>query len=227
MNKIIFILCSMISFCAYATPITPTGIKLDKEWKVKLNAFAVEHVVHQSWGYPHAERNFQLTKKLAQAENIQIDEDILMAAAFLHDLGGLPPYEQEGVDHGVRSAEIGIPMLLAWGFPESKAQAVKEIIVGHIYYGPMPTNPVARLFRDADILDFLGNIGVSRILAANLELGAKPAMNNSIVTIQKLMEKLPPELSSNSAKVEGMKRLHEMKEFLQTLKKYTFNGKAI
>lgn len=227
MNKLIFLLTLIFAFSAWSNPTTPTGITLDKEWKVKLNDFAVKNVVHQSWGYPHAERNFQNTLMLARAEKIEVDEDILMAAAFLHDLGGLPPYEIEGVDHGVRSAEIGIPLLISWGFPESKTEAVKEIIVGHIYYGPIPQNPVARLFRDADILDFLGAIGISRILAANLELGNKPAIENSIKTMQKLMEKLPSELASKTAKAEAKKRVKEMNSFLKTLKTYTFNDQAI
>lgn len=227
MNKILLIALSFFSLNVLANQVTPTGIVLDKEWKVKLNEFAVKHVIHQSWGYPHAERNFHNTVKLAQAEKIEVDEDILMAAAFLHDVGGLPPYEMEGVDHGVRSAEVGLPLLQSWGFPEEKLESVKEIIVGHIYYGPIPANPVARLFRDADILDFLGSIGISRILAANLELGSKPAIENSIITITKLMEKLPQELASKSAKAEGKKRLKEMELFLQTLKAYTFNGRAI
>lgn len=227
MNKLFFLLTLIFAFNAWSNPTTPTGIVLDKEWKVKLNEFAVKHVVHQSWGYPHAERNFHNTLMLARAEKIEVDEDILMAAAFLHDLGGLPPYELEGVDHGVRSAEIGIPLLISWGFPESKTELVKEIIIGHVYYGPQPAHPVARLFRDADILDFLGAIGISRILAANLELGSKPAIENSIKTLVKLMEKLPPELASKTAKAEAKKRVKEMMSFVKTLKTYTFNDKAI
>lgn len=227
MNKIILLLSMLLGLNTWSATVTPTGIVLDKEWKVKLNDFAIKHVVHQSWGYPHAERNFHNTLKLAHAENIEVDEDILMAAAFLHDLGGLPPYELEGVDHGVRSAEIGIPLLISWGFPESKTDLVREIIIGHVYYGPQPAHPIARLFRDADILDFLGAIGVSRILAANLELGSKPAIENSIKTLQKLIAKLPQELSSKSAKAEGKKRIREMSRFLKTLKTYTFNDQAI
>lgn len=105
---------------AFAQTFTATGIPLDAECKVKLNDFAVENIVHQSWGYPHAERNYHSTLKLAELEGIEVDKDVLFAAALLHDLGGLPPYEQEGVDHGVRSAEIGIPLLLSFGFPKNK-----------------------------------------------------------------------------------------------------------
>ena len=67
----------------------------------------------------------------------------------------------------------------------------------------------------------------ARILAANLELGKEPAIKNSIKTMQALMQNLPKELSSNSAKIEGKKRLKEMKDFLNTLSAYTISGQAI
>lgn len=226
MNKIILIALLVLSGALNAATITPTGIPLDKSWKVKLNDFAVKNVVHQSWGYPHAERNFQNTLRLAKLEGIEVDQDVLLAAALLHDIGGLPPFEREGVDHGVRSAEIAEPFLASIGFPMNKIEAVKEIIIGHVYYGPKPQGVVAQLFRDADILDFLGAMGVSRILAANLELGKTPAIENSIKTLKTMMEKLPNELSSNSARGEAVVRLREMRSFLKTLESYSFNGRA-
>lgn len=225
-NFLIFIILSF-STLALAVTETPTGIPLDTEWKLKLNEFASKHVVHQSWGYPHSERNFQNTLKLAKLEGIKLDEDILFAASFLHDLGGLPPYEQEGVDHGKRSADIGIPLLISFGFPEHKLEEVREVIIGHVYYGPKPSGAMARLFRDADILDFLGTMGIARLLAANAELGDKPAITNSIKTIKALMEKLPKELSSKSSKAEAKVRLKEMNKFLQTFDAYTYSGQAL
>lgn len=225
--KILFFLILLIFARATdAQTHTPTGIPLDAEWKIKLNEFAIQHVVHQSWGYPHAERNFHLTLKLAELEGIKVDHDILFAAALLHDLGGLPPYEQKGVDHGLRSAEIGIPLLLSLGFPESKIDEVKKIIIAHIYYGPMPTGELAKLFRDADILDFLGTIGIARLLAANVELGKKPELENSIRSIKTFMQQLPKELNSKSAQTEAIVRVKEMSQFLTSLNAYTYSGLA-
>ena len=225
MNKLLVVFLIMLKV-SYAATVTPTGIPLDKSWKVKLNDFALKNVVHQSWGYPHAERNFHNTLSLAKLEGIAVDGDVLLAAALLHDIGGLPPFEQVGVDHGIRSAEVAEPLLLSIGFPANKIEAVKEIIIGHIYYGPKPTSAIAQLFRDADILDFLGAMGVSRILAANLELGKNPAVENSIKTLRTMMEKLPGELSSQSAKAEATIRLREMRAFLTTLERYSFQGRA-
>ena len=86
MNKMIFLVILLISFSAFSFETTPTGISLDKEWKVLLNQYAKKSVVHQSWGYSHSERNYQNTVLLANSENIIIDLDVLFAAAFLHEL---------------------------------------------------------------------------------------------------------------------------------------------
>jgi len=107
-----------------------------------------------------------------------------------------------------------------------KLDDVKEVIEGHIYYGPMPKSILAKLFRDADILDFLGVMGISRLLAANLELGKKPEIINSVKTINALMTKIPLELYSTSAIVDSKNRLNEMDHFLKLLDGYSFGGKA-
>jgi uncharacterized protein len=209
-----------------STPTTPTGILLDTPWKISLQTFAVKNVIHPSWGYSHSERNYHNTKWIAHKEGLEVDEDVLFASAFLHDVGGLPPFEQKGVDHGLRSAQVGIPLLRSWGFPEEKLSHVEKVIVGHIYYGAKPSDPLAQAFRDADMLDFLGAMGVARILAATTEMGTYPTIKNSYNSLQSLAKKLPVEFSYSSSKTEGMKRLVETQDFLQKLKKYSFKETA-
>lgn len=159
--KILTLLLLSFSTSLWAQSSTPTGILLDSPWKSSLYKFAQDNIKHPSWGITHSERNYQLTKKLAEKEEIIIDEDVLFAAAFLHDLGGLAPYEKPGVDHAVRSAEIAGPILEKMNFPMEKLTQVQEIILGHGYYNPATGSDVSKLFRDADILDFLGSIGWS------------------------------------------------------------------
>lgn len=227
MNRmLIFAVLLVPSFSLLALTHTPTGIALDEAWKKSLNDYAVKNVVHPSWGYSHSERNYHNTKWISDLEGLGIDEDVLFAAAFLHDLGGLPGFEKEGVDHGLRSAELGLPLLRSWGFPEEKLALVEEIIIGHVYYGPKPLHPWARAFRDADILDFLGAMGVSRILAANSEMGASSEIKNSIGVLGNLVKKLPAELIYRSSQNEGKRRVSEMQRFLETLEGYSFGGQA-
>lgn len=227
MSKIVIAaLLVLISNLSWSVTTTPTGILLDTPWKEKLNEFAVANVIHPAWGYSHSERNFHNTKWIAEKEGLKIDEDILIAAAFLHDVGGLPKFEKEGVDHGVRSAEVGIPLLRTWGFPEEKLSVVEEIIVGHIYYGPIPQHPWAKAFRDADMLDFLGVMGVARIIAATNEMGSYPTIKNSVSAINGLMSKIENQFAYVSSKKEGEKRTKEAQSILKKLEAYSFNGNA-
>ncbi len=103
-----------------------------------------------------------------------MDDDALYAAAYLHDMGGIPPNAKAGVDHGDRSVQLVDSILRDAGFPMEKALLVKEIIDHHQYYRPPDTLAVAVLFRDADTLDFLGAIDVARMLSLTTRESSRP-----------------------------------------------------
>lgn len=205
---------------------TPTGIILDEEWKVKLNQYALKNVVHPSWGYSHSERNYHNTKLIASASGIEVDEDVLLASSFLHDLGGLPGFEKEGVDHGLRSAQLSVPLLRSWGFPEEKLSLVEEVMINHVYYGVASQSEISKAFRDADMLDFLGPMGVARLVAAVMDMGNPVSIGNSIEAVEQMQKKLPGQFSYKFSKMEGEKRIRESKEFLKKLEEYSFKRKA-
>ncbi len=205
---------------------TATGIALDAPWKKRLNAFALKNVVHAAWGYSHSERNFHVAKAIAQDEGVYVDEDILFAVSFLHDLGGLKAYEKPGVDHGVRSAQLAGPLLRSFGFPEGKINSVKEAIVGHVYDRPGPSSELAWAFRDADLLDFLGPMGITRLLAANHELSKEGSIKVSIEIAKNFMNSLPNKLYFPTSKRIGASKNSMAKRFLDNLKKESLGGLA-
>lgn len=207
---------------------TPTGIALDTSWKKKLNTFALENIVHPAWGYTHSERNYHNTIKIAEAEGVLVDEDVLFAAAFLHDLGGLPKFEIPNVDHGVRSAELAEKLLKSFGFPEEKIGHVKEVIIGHVYHQPKPSSDLARAFRDADIVDFLGSLGIARLLAATNELGSTGvgSIYQSLEIAKKLRDQLPKQLSFEVSQTISQKRIKEGNQILKLLEKESLGGLA-
>ena len=207
---------------------TSTGIVLDSSWKNAIYDFAQKNVRHPSWGIAHSERNYQVTKFLAEKEKVELDLDVLFAASFLHDLGGLKGYEVEGVDHAVRSALLAESLLSDAGFPMDKWPVVKEIILGHTYYTAIPTNKTAQLFRDADVLDFLGNIGVARILAITQEEGTSDStLNPTTGILQSFAKSMAGKCISESCKELAKKRQRELLLFLKSLTQETFNGKAL
>ena len=153
--------------------------------------------------------------------------DALYAAAYLHDMGGIPPYAVTGVDHGDRSVQLVDSVLAAAGFPMEKAALVKEIIGHHQYYRPPDTLAVAILFRDADILDFLGAIDVARILSVTTRERFAPDLPHAVAMIRRQMTELPAQLQSEAAKREGQRRVLEMQRFLEELAAETDSLRAL
>ena len=190
-------------------------------WRDNVRAFAEEHLQHTAWGPAHARRDYEMTLTLARAEGITVDDDALYAAAYLHDMGGLPPYAKPGVDHGDRSAQLVDSVLSDAGFPMEKVELVKEIVDHHQYYRPPDTLAVAILFRDADILDFLGAIDIARIISLTTREKIAPDLPRAIEVIRKQMLEMPARLQTDAARREGERRVAEMRRFLDALSSET------
>jgi uncharacterized protein len=200
-----------------ASPARPADAPARADWREQLRAFAETHLQHTAWGPAHARRDYETTLALARAEGIEVDDDALYAAAYLHDMGGIPPYAKPGVDHGERSAQLADSVLRAVGFPMEKAEVAKEIMAHHQYYRPPDTLAVAILFRDADILDFLGAIDIARIISLTTRERIAPDLPHAIQVIRRQMLEMPERLQTNAAKREGAKRVREMQRFLDAL----------
>lgn len=198
------------------------------DWRENIQAFAKKNLVHPSWGLAHAERNYKMTQILAKREKVEVDLDVLYAASLLHDLGGLKNFEKDGVDHAVHSAELAESILSEAGFPMDKFSEVKEIILGHTYYTPAPTKKIVQLFRDADVLDFLGNIGIARILAIPSEDGLSDGtLKPTVDMIKSFSKSMAEKCISDSCKEIAKGRQAEMVQFLKVLNVQTFDGKFL
>ncbi len=215
MTKLLMVLLfTGLSFHAAAES-TASGIPLNSAWKVKAYDFAKKTTVHPAWGLPHAERNYHVTKELAAKEGFKVDEEVLFAAAFLHDVGGFAPYFDQNVDHAVKSAEVVLPMLKTWGFPAEKLESVKELILGHVYYGPAPKTKSAQAFRDADVLDFLGAIGIARVMAITPE--ASPSLNPTLSMVKDFRDNYASTCSLHASQEEAKIRSAQMDGFLNAI----------
>lgn len=186
-------------------------------WRDSVRAFAEAHLQHTAWGPAHGRRDYAVTAWLAREEKVPVDTDALYAAAYLHDMGGLPPYALPGVDHGDRSIQLVDTLLKVWGFPMEKSPLVKEIIDHHQYYRPPDTLAIAVLFRDADILDFMGAIDIARIISLTTREKFTPDLSHAVQAIRKQMTDMPALLQSATAKKEGQRRVAEMRAFLDAL----------
>ena len=199
---------------------TPAGIPLDNPWRRAVYEQANTHFQHPSWGVRHSERNYLLGMTLAEAEGLPVDADVLFAAAFLHDWGGIAPFAVAGVDHAARSVELAEPFLTGAGFPMEKFPAVRAAILGHMY-DKEPEGAEAVVLHDADALDFLGALGAGRLLAATAD---RPDYDQALGRIERFAVDIPPRLKTGAARDLARQRVAVMTEFLAQLRRETPEG---
>ena len=196
--------------------VSAAGIALSSPWRLAVYAHAREKLLHPAWGWRHSERDFLVARQVAREESLAIDEDVLFAAAFLHDSGAIPPFAKEGVDHAIRSAELAEPLLRGAGFPMAKFPAVKAAIIGHMFDKEPGPSPEAIALHDADALDFLGATGIARRLAVT---GTATDMDSALARLQQAYDQIPSRLVTASAKRMSIPRLVAMKAFFDQLKR--------
>ena len=118
------------------------------------------------YGHVHCLRVYALAEDLAAQEEVSYDPEILRVAALLHDVGLYKAYAmREPADDAKRSALVARRILRDWDFPPQASQAVIEAIELHPPGVPGSTASETILLKDAIGLDYLGAIGVSRMLA--------------------------------------------------------------
>ncbi|SFM88422.1 HD domain-containing protein [Thermodesulforhabdus norvegica] len=185
-------------------------------WKQEILSF-VEKFEHPAWGVSHFKRVYELSLHLAELQGMKVDEECLFAAAYLHDIGAFEPYKQSGVDHAERSALIADEILASVGFPMEKTPLVKEIIRGHMFYvDPVDRNEVI-LFHDADTLEFMGWVGIARLLSIVGLDDWTPDLASAVKLIERFSRELPDRLYTPQAKEMGQTRQAEMLIFLTGL----------
>lgn len=182
---------------------------------------------HPAWGPAHCRRVYALSLELARLEGWRADEDALFAAAFLHDLSAFAPYRHAGVDHAQRAAELAPDWLTEAGYPTAGVATVQEIILGHMFSAAPPASPEARVFHDADTLEFMGAVGVARVLAIVGIDDWTPDLPSAIRLLQRFALELPPALLTDAGRTLGAERSNESKAFLTALANETQGLAAI
>jgi uncharacterized protein len=217
---------TQLAASAANTPATTrTGIPLDAPWKVTIYHLATTAFKHPAWGWQHSERNYQIALQLAKGDHMTVDDDVLFAAAFLHDMAAFPPYAKAGIEHGDRAAQTSEAVLLHAGFPMKKFAAVQAAERGHMYYRNAGSLPEAIVLHDADSLDFLGTIGAARMISLTGEKAA--GFGDAIAALRGFLRDIPPRLLTKTARSMGAKRAAELRRILDELNVESFKGQAM
>jgi uncharacterized protein len=136
----------------------------NRNWRESVVAYIrVEAQPEDKFG--HQPRLYALATRVAQG--MDYDDDILFAAAWMHDLGVFlghrpkDPAQLSQWDHVPYTIRRSRELLTLWGFPPEKLDGVEAAIRYH-QAKDEPTTVEGTLIRDADILEQLGAIGILR-----------------------------------------------------------------
>ena len=201
---------------ATAPPIAPPT----QDWRVTVREFAAKHFKNPAWGYSHCQRDYALAQELAAADHVALDDDVLYAAAYLHDIAAFAPWEDTKVDHSDVGARVVDTILQGTGFPMAKIDGVRGAIRTHMYYRD-PAGPEALYLHDADALDWLGAIGVARIIALVDPNGGKPDGAKAVAMLVDNLNKVPTRVLSPAGRARVPERKAELEKFLADLRRET------
>jgi uncharacterized protein len=171
--------------------------------------------------FGHQPRLYALTRRIA--EGGASDDDVLFAAAWMHDLGVFlghrpaDPVELAAWDHVPYTISKSTEMLRLWGFPEQKLDAVAEAIRTH-----QPKDeavlPEAVVLRDADILEQLGAVGALRALVKVGRDTRYATYSDVVPVLERALQVLPGKLRLERSKELARSRVRALTELLAAIR---------
>jgi uncharacterized protein len=170
--------------------------------------------------FGHQPRLYALTRQIG--EDLAYDDDIVYAAAWLHDIGvfvGNRPEDPQALqnwDH-VGYACMRVPEILREsGFPPEKIPAVLDAIRAHQPHGD-PQTIEATILRDADILEQLGAIGILRNVSKVGRDTRYARFSEILPVLRKALSDLPPRLRTARARDLAQPRIELLAAFLKAV----------
>jgi uncharacterized protein len=167
--------------------------------------------------FGHQPRLFSLAVEVGAGQ--VYDDDVLYAAAWMHDLGvfiGHRPEDPEALarwNNVTYALEKTPGALRAVGFPEEKIPAVLEAIRTHQPHA-QPTTPEAIILRDADILEQLGAIGILRAVCKIGRDTRFPTFTSVIEALRQALRTLPRQIKLESTRALAEPKLCILRQFL-------------
>jgi uncharacterized protein len=177
-----------------------------------------------AYKYGHQPRLYALTQQIAALIKPApaYDDDIVFAAAYLHDLGvfiGHRPNDTAALqqwNHVTYICERAPELLAGFNFPAEKIPAVLACIREH-QPQDSPQSFEATLLRDADILEQLGAIGILRTAA---KLGSDTrfhTLTDARNSLQRALDILPAKILLDATRELALHRIQILREFLLAL----------
>jgi uncharacterized protein len=168
----------------------------------------------------HQPRLYALTQLVGRG--LTYDDDVVYAAAWLHDLGVFighrpeDPVELSRWDNVAYAMKQAPAALLQSGFPTTKVAQVVEAIRTHQPH-LSPSAIEGTILRDADILEQLGAIAILRVAAKIGRDTRYSTFTDAATTLRKVLVELPDKLHLDAAKALAQPRIALLQGFLEEL----------
>ncbi len=183
------------------------------------NYIATEAKPREKFG--HQPRLYSLAVAVGQGS--EYDDDVVHAAAWLHDLGvfeGHRPENLQELERWDNTAYVMLqsPRLLSeFEFPQAKIAAVVEAIRTH-QPSQTPVTTEGVILRDADILEQLGAVGALRTICKVGRDTRFPTFTAALDALESALTKLPPLLRLATARRLAESRIESMRDFLAAVR---------
>ena len=193
------------------------------EWRSAVEAY-IRAEAKPAFKYGHQPRLYALASRIGQG--LDYDDDVLFAAAWMHDLGVFlghrpsVPEELARWDHVPYTVAKSRELLTGWGFPVEKLNAVEEAIRTH-QPKDEPRTIEATVLRDAEMLEQLGAIGTLRAMVKVGRDTRFPTFSSVVPLLRQLVAELPGKLRTAQAREMAVSRIAAMNTILAALEQET------
>ncbi|EKA4469177.1 HD domain-containing protein [Vibrio parahaemolyticus] len=178
----------------------------------------------------HVKRVVKTAKQLCDEENADIA--IVLPAAYLHDCFTYPKDHPNRKQNSAIAAKKAIAYLESIQYPQHYHDAIAHAIEAHSFSANIRPNTLeAQIVQDADRLDALGAIGVTRCIQVSTQFNAQLYNDNDMFAkerelndkqftvdhFQTKLFKIVDTMNTESAKLEANKRKAFMQTYLEQL----------
>ncbi|HAS6967968.1 TPA: HD domain-containing protein [Vibrio parahaemolyticus] len=178
----------------------------------------------------HVKRVVKTAKQLCEEENADIA--IVLPAAYLHDCFTYPKDHPNRKQSSAIAAKKAIAYLESIQYPQQYHDAIAHAIEAHSFSANIRPNTLeAQIVQDADRLDALGAIGVTRCIQVSTQFNAQLYNDNDMFAkerelndkqftvdhFQTKLFKIVDTMNTESAKLEANKRKAFMQTYLKQL----------
>jgi uncharacterized protein len=170
--------------------------------------------------FSHQPRLYELTLRVGAGQTY--DDDVVFAAAWLHDIGvfiGHRPEDPEALskwDNVAYAMEQAPRLLREAGFPVHKIGAVVEAIRTH-QASATPATVEGTILRDADILEQLGAIGIMRTVCKIGRDTRFPDFTAAAESLRNALTTLPGRIQLDATRELAKAKIELLENFLAGL----------